>query len=330
MGVVYEARQLSLGRRVALKVLPLAIGLDPRQISRFKNEAQAAAQLQHPHIVPVHWVGCEQGVHCYAMQYIEGRSLEQLIQALCDHTDASPPSQPRRGAEHWRLVARVGLEAAEALEHAHQSGVVHRDIKPSNLLFDAAGKVWITDFGLARFKSDASLTISGELVGTLRYMSPEQLRGQPGLVDQRTDLYSLGVTLYELLTLQPAFSAQEQPALMRQVEAAEPIAPRKVDRDIPRDLETVLLKTMAKQRDDRYSTAAELVEEFRRFLEGKPTLARRPTAVERSYRWAQRHIRLVTAAAALALIALTATSAASLLIMQQKQRTEQALDSRGA
>ena len=222
-------------------------------------------------------------------------------------------------------MARLGLEAAEALEHAHQSGVIHRDIKPSNLLIDASGKLWITDFGLARFRADGSLTISGEVVGTLRYMSPEQLRGQPGLVDQRTDLYSLGITLYELLTLRPAFSSQEQPELMREVEAAEPPAPRRINRDIPRDLETVLLKCIAKQRDDRYSTAAELADELRRFLAGRPPLARRPTVVERSYRWAQRHIRLVTAAAALALIALMATTAAAILIGQQKQHTEQAL-----
>jgi serine/threonine protein kinase len=212
MGVVYEAEQVSLGRRVALKVLPFAAGLDSRQLQRFKNEAQAAALLQHPNIVPVHAVGFEHGVHYYAMQFIEGRSLaawvEELRGAEVPWTSSlplsasvpNPQTEQRMGCAASSLVrsiARLGLKAALALDHAHQQGVVHRDIKPANLLLDERGELWITDFGLALFQAGGEVTRTGELVGTLRYMSPEQVQARRGLVDHRTDVYSLGITLYE-------------------------------------------------------------------------------------------------------------------------------------
>jgi len=240
--VVYEAEQLSLGRHVALKVLPFAAALDSRQLQRFRNEAQAAAHLHHTNIVPVFGVGCERGVHFYAMQYIEGQTLAQVIAdlksqgahekhqaadqslATFDHSqgaltavqcaEATKPSvslSPQFAASNYFLtVATLAWQAADALEHAHQVGVVHRDIKPANLLLDGWGKLWITDFGLARFHADAGLTLSGDLLGTLRYMSPEQAIGQwvPG--DHRTDIYSLGTTLYELLTLKPAFDGDNR------------------------------------------------------------------------------------------------------------------------
>jgi serine/threonine-protein kinase len=263
MGVVYEAVQLSLDRRVALKVLPFAAALDPRQLQRFQNEAQAAAQLHHTNIVPVFGVGCERGVHFYAMQFIEGRTLAALIRgfrrqagsaagepggpagALAEEaasgrrapSEQGPADEPPTGPDapapcpgapaaaqtttppvaalsterstrspaFFRTVANLGVQAAEALEHAHQLGVVHRDIKPANLLVDVRGNLWVTDFGLARCQSQAGLTMTGDLVGTLRYMSPEQALARQAVVDHRTDIYSLGVTLYELLTLEPAF-----------------------------------------------------------------------------------------------------------------------------
>jgi hypothetical protein len=178
MGIVYEAEQLSLGRRVALKVLPFASVLDPKQILRFKNEAHAAAQLHHTNIVPIFSVGCERGVHYYAMQFIDGRTLEEVVRELKAAPESEKPTPARR--EVFDGVARLGMQAAEALYHAHELGVVHRDIKPSNLLLDAHGNIWITDFGLARVQNEAGLTVSGDLLGTLRYMSPEQALAKRG------------------------------------------------------------------------------------------------------------------------------------------------------
>jgi len=230
MGIVYEAIQRSLSRRVALKVLPFAATMDARQLQRFQNEARAAASLDHPHIVHVHAVGCERGVHYYAMQFIEGQTLAGLIadlrqasgqpvapeaQPTTPHTPdtSAPDTAPRAAAStertpqyraNFRRVAELGIQAAEALDHAHTLGIVHRDIKPANLLVDGRGGLWVTDFGLAHIQSDARLTMTGDLVGTLRYMSPEQALAKRVVVDHRTDVYSLGATLYELLTLGPA------------------------------------------------------------------------------------------------------------------------------
>jgi serine/threonine protein kinase len=269
MGVVYEAEQISLGRRVALKVLPFAATLNARQLQRFKNEAQAAACLHHTNIVPVFGIGCEHGIHYYSMQYIDGQTLAAVIAELRKEPrpkiddrssevegrnsnreksgstldDCEPPTRsgtldplssilgPRSSvldprSSFFKMVAGLGIQAAEALDHAHQLGIVHRDIKPANLLLESVpgvetlrGKpggfatgvrLWITDFGLARLAAPdgadgGNLTLTGDLVGTIRYMSPEQTQGRPLGVDHRTDIYSLGVTLYELLTLAPAF-----------------------------------------------------------------------------------------------------------------------------
>ena len=187
MGIVYEAEQISLNRRVALKVLPFAATLDERRLQRFKMEAQAAAQLHHPNIVPVYAVGCERDVHFYAMQFIDGQTLAAAIEerrgaaempaeSLRSATTVLEAELPPRSAAYFRRAAEMGVQAADALDHAHQAGIIHRDIKPSNLLLDARGKLWITDFGLAHCQSEASLTVTGDLVGTLRYMSPEQAR----------------------------------------------------------------------------------------------------------------------------------------------------------
>jgi tetratricopeptide (TPR) repeat protein len=339
MGVVYEAVQVSLGRRVALKVLPFAATMDARHLQRFKNEAQAAAGLHHTNIVPVYAVGCERGVHYYAMQYIEGRTLAHLIADLRG-ADADRPTTPQaeagpacggvanasegreaapgaatppvarlstvssvRDAGYYRGVARHGIQAAEALDCAHRQGVVHRDVKPANLMVDGQERVWVMDFGLAQVQSDTRLTLTGDLVGTLRYMSPEQTLAKRVVVDHRTDVYSLGATLYELLTLRPALDGRDREELLRQITFAEPKAPRRLDKAIPAELETIVLKAMAKNPDERYQTAEELADDLRHYLEDRPIQARRPGLVKRVWKWCRRHKALVGAAAAVLLVA---------------------------
>jgi serine/threonine protein kinase len=325
MGVVYEAEQVSLGRRVALKVLPFAATMDPRQLQRFANEARAAAGLHHTNIVPVYGVGCERGVHYYAMQFIDGRTLADLIaqqggqapsqaptaapsEAAGSATTAPPAAQATgvapRDAAYFRQVAEWGIQAAEALDHAHQLGVVHRDVKPANLLVDGAGRLWVTDFGLAQMQNDTRVTLTGDLVGTLRYMSPEQALAQRVVIDHRTDIYSLGATLYELLALRPAFPGNDRQELLRQISFEEPRRLRRHDRAIPRELETVVLKAMERSPQDRYATAQELARDLRRWLEDRPILARPPSWRQVAWKWARRHKPLVGAAAAVLLVAL--------------------------
>ncbi len=317
MGVVYEAEQISLGRRVALKVLPFAATMDPRQLQRFRNEARAAACLDHPHIVKVHAVGHERGVHDVAMQFLDGRTLADLIEeqrrgrgvgcpppAVVPPTVgfAMPPAPPAPGdpsaptdvraaatteraprdAASFGRAAEWGVQAAEALEHAHALGIVHRDVKPANLMVDGHGHLWVTDFGLARTGVDSGLTMTGDLLGTLRYMSPEQALARHGLVDHRTDVYSLGATLYELLTLEPGFAGNDRQELLRQIAFEEPRPPRKLNRAIPEELETVVLKATAKNPAERYATARELADDLKRFLEDRPIRAKRPALVQRA------------------------------------------------
>jgi WD40 repeat protein/serine/threonine protein kinase len=381
MGVVYEAVQLSLGRRVALKVLPFAAALDAKQLQRFKNEAQAAAHLEHPHIVPVYAVGCERGVHFYAMKLIDGHTLAAVIhelRRLCHEQtpvapaavsaasalaeelvsgrwtpskgspSAGPPTGPyvpspaepsaltatppvaalstERSATSpafFRTVAHLGIQAAEALEHAHQLGIIHRDIKPANLLVDASGGLWVTDFGLARLGTDTGLTMSGDLLGTLRYMSPEQALAQRGAVDARTDVYSLGVTLYELLALQPAYDGRNREEVLRQIALEEP---RRLSRAIPVELDTIVLKAMAKNPDERYAAAQELADDLRRFLEDKPIKARRPSLRQRARKWARRHRTVVRAAAVVLALAVVALAVSTVLIWTAKEDLHQALE----
>jgi serine/threonine protein kinase len=369
MGIVYEAEQISLRRRVALKVLPLAAALEGRQLERFKNEAQAAAHLHHSHIVPVHAVGCERGFHYYAMQFIEGRNLATMIDELRHQagltTHEGPPSRgggsgltggltspppvaadapasgcsdtliaslatqtSGRGARDrtfFHNVAQLGVQAAEALDHAHLMGVIHRDIKPANLMVDARVHLWITDFGLALCQGGGGLTLTGDLVGTLRYMSPEQALARPCLIDQRTDIYSLGVTLYELLTLEPAYPGQDRQEVLRRIAFEDPRPMRQLNPAIPRELETVIQKAMAKEPEERYATAQDLSDDLRRFLEHKPVLARRPTIRQRLTKWARRHRPLVFMAAVLVVLAVAALVAGTVLIWKEKAETQAAL-----
>jgi tetratricopeptide (TPR) repeat protein/serine/threonine protein kinase len=360
MGIVYEAVQMSLGRRVALKVLPFAAALDPKQLQRFKNEAQAAAGLHHQHIVPVYAVGCERGVHYYAMQFIDGHTLATAIAELrgqdgpatAARTDPVPargsadgstsPCQARAGGPapdggpapatlpaastvrltrdqaFFRQVAALGVQAAEALEHAHQLGVVHRDVKPANLMVDGSGHLWVADFGLAQCQSDAGLTVTGDVLGTLRYMSPEQTVGGRGLVDHRTDVYALGATLYELLTLRPAFDGRDRNAVLWQIASAEPPPPRRINPAVPADLETVVSKAMAKAPGERYATAQELADDLQRFLRDEPIRARRPTLLQRARKWGRRHRPVVWAAAVCLFVGVVAAAASVSWILSER------------
>jgi serine/threonine protein kinase/Flp pilus assembly protein TadD len=348
MGIVYEAEQLSLGRRVALKVLPFAATMDPRHLQRFKNEAHAAAQLHHTNIVPVHYVGCERGVHFYAMQFIEGQSLADVIAGLRKNDESRKSNDERmtndearktapyipqggvgtevrhstlgilsslgiRDSSFFRTIAELGIQAAEALDYAHENGIIHRDIKPANLLIESADhspltthhspRLWITDFGLAQVQGDARITMTGDLVGTLRYMSPEQALAKRVVVDHRTDIYSLGATLYELLTHQSAYSATDRQELLRQIAFEEPRKPRKLNRSIPVELETIVLKAMEKNPVDRFGTAREMAADLRRWLEDRPIQARRPSWRQVAMKWARRHKPLVGAVATVLFLA---------------------------
>jgi WD40 repeat protein len=280
IGVVYEAVQLSLGRRVAVKVLSQAAAWEPKLRRRFQIEAQAAAALQHPHVVPVIASGEDRGIPYLAMRLIEGRHLAAVIRERREDQEGGLPP---------RELARLGKQAAEALDFAHRNDVLHRDIKPSNLLVDDRGHLWVSDFGLARIRGDSDLTASGDMIGTIRYMSPEQVSGRPGLADHRCDIYSLGATLYELLTLAPAHDGEDRESILRKISHEEPVAPRKCDRTIPLDLEKIVLKALAKEPIERYATAGELAEDLERFLDGRPVLARRPSLGQRAGKWAMRH-----------------------------------------
>jgi tetratricopeptide (TPR) repeat protein len=321
MGVVYEAEQISLRRRVALKILPFAAGHDGKQISRFKNEAQAAAQVKHPNIVPVFAVGEDSGVHFYAMQLIEGRALTSVLSEAIER----PAPTIANTTDHVRRVARLGMQAAAGLHAAHEDGIVHRDVKPSNLLVDAEDKLWITDFGLARFREHANLTQTGDVLGTMRYMSPEQALGRGALIDHRTDVYSLGVTLYELATLHhPAGDVTDAQLLFdRRRFTSRPL--RDWNPHIPVDFQTIVLKAIAEFPHERYATAQKLADDLNRFLEGRPILATPPTLATRTGKWISRHRGVMVAAAAVLAFVLVGQFANTLLLIRQKGETERAL-----
>jgi WD40 repeat protein/serine/threonine protein kinase len=339
MGIVYEAVQESLGRHVALKVLPLHGLLNPTLLERFKREARAAAKLHHTNIVPVFGVGEDGGIHYFAMQYISGQGLDKVLdevrrlRAGTKTADSAPeqPGEVQSGSvapalisgsfgghepstagtalaaapevegsrlastpadgfsltegEYYRSVARAGVQVAEALAYAHRQGVLHRDVKPSNLLLDTRGTVWITDFGLAKMDDSDNLTDTGDVVGTLRYLAPERLEGRG---DVRSEVYGVGVTLYEMLTLRPAFPETDRLALLQQVRSGEPPRPRQLKPEVPRDLETIVLKAMAKEPARRYQTALDLADELQRWLKNEPIQARPVGVLERTWRWAKR------------------------------------------
>ena len=344
MGVVYEAIQKSLKRRVALKVVSPGLGMSTNAVMRFKREAQAAGRLHHTNIVPIYFTGEENGIYYYAMEFIDGPSLDKVITSmraresadedkLRDTESGLPSNGSRQATQHQQLattefanhedslsdndsaltsslgdssalresrdyfdrVAGIVAEVAEALEHAHENGVIHRDIKPANLMIAPNGHLSITDFGLSRMLEQPGMTMSGEFVGSPLYMSPEQIAVGRVDLDHRTDIYSLGATLYELLTLQPPYPGERRDQVISQILTKDPIRPRGIDRRIPTDLETICLKSMEKDPDRRYQRAGLFAEDLRKFVARHAISARRIGPIGRLIRLADRHRALSTA-----------------------------------
>ena len=416
MGVVFEAVDRSLNRRVALKVLNDSTLTTQKHIDRFRRESQLAARLHHTNIVSVFGVGEDNGKHFFAMQFVEGVSLQEILDGLrrrlieetdsaadydpasaievaaalragryaearrihsdvgayssqamesvairssarsangssfeqtfersdamsgsveadalerprvdtshstaaevCAHTTTGPEGFDRA---YWRSVARIGVQIADAIHYAHVNGILHRDIKPANLMFDADGTVWVADFGLAKLGESHDLTKTGDVVGTLKYMAPEQL---DGLADVRTDIYSLGLTLYELLTLRPVCDGETYKELFAQKQNSSHLAPRKIDPAIPRDLEKIVQKTLASESDKRYASARELADDLQRFLDDRPVHARRVTFAEQVWRWCRRNRVLASLTATAAGLLLVLTLVMGMAYVREKQQNE--------
>jgi WD40 repeat protein len=296
MGVVYRARQTSLDRTVALKLLLLGRYSSPESIKRFRREAQSAAALRHPHIVSIFEVGEADGQPFLAMEFVDGRSLAEVLR--------QGPLSPRQAAEYARVIA-------DAIHYAHSRGVLHRDVKPSNVLLDAFDQVRLTDFGLAK-KIDGSgdLTVTGEILGSPNYLSPEQAEGRHAQVGPPTDIYGVGALLYELLTGRPPFMAQSIQDTLLHIRDTDPVAPQRLNPAVPRDLNTITLKCLQKQPGRRYATAGDLAADLGRFLSNEPIQAHPTSAWERNVKWVQRHRAraAVVATVALSLIALATGS----------------------
>jgi len=353
MGVVYEAEQITLGRRVALKVLPPQALRGESRLQRFKREAQTAAKLHHSNIVPIFGVGEQDGVHYYVMQLIVGRPLDEVLRALRGEKAAEgatarrgsgsmalsatsaaealragafAPRAPGHGevvgpgdAAYYRSVAACGLQVADALTYAHAQGTLHRDVKPGNLIMDAHGVVWVTDFGLAKVVEDDTFTRSGDVVGTLQYMAPEQFGGQ---ADERTDVHGLGLVLYEMLTLRPAFAADSRGELVDRVKNQEPVAAGRLRPGVPKDLETIVRKATAKDPRHRYATAGELRDDLDRFLQDRPIRARPVSTLESGWRWCRRN-RLLASVGAVAVLGLVSTAVVGMLGFASTRRALQ-------
>jgi WD40 repeat protein len=394
MGVVYEAEQVSLGRRVAIKLLPANVFRDPTRRRRFEREARAAAKLHHTNIVPVHGFGEHDGTPYYVMQFIPGLSLDAVIDELGrlpaggrtpqpsgpptgeraalsaalarslvepdgagtlgwkeaggdaltttsaggSTPDPAPSARPGSGSSaspgptgvylpglsgpvgslgkrttYWESVARIGVQVAGALAYAHRLGVLHRDIKPGNLLLDLDGIVWVTDFGLAKADDSDNLTNTGDLLGTLRYMPPEAFEGKS---DARSDIYALGLTLFELVALRPAYEERDRNKLVKQVTSGDPPRLRKLRKDAPRDLVTVVEKATDRDPARRYQTAGALLDDLQRFLDGRPITARRATELERLWMWARRRPAMAGLVAALFLCMLAGSAVSTVLAVR--------------
>jgi eukaryotic-like serine/threonine-protein kinase len=286
MGIVYKAHQKSLGRIVAVKMLLTGRFASEEFVTRFHGEASAAAALHHPNIVAIHEVGCEEGQHYFSMDYVAGRTLAEITR--------DGPLPARRAAEYVRTLA-------VAMQYAHQHGIMHRDIKPSNVLIDAGDQPHITDFGLAKeITADIGLTVTGQVLGSPSYMSPEQADASRGKAGPLSDVYGLGATLYHLLTGRPPFAGQDYSETLRQLLMADPVSIRLLNPAVPVDLETICLKCLEKEPAGRYTSAQALAEDLRRFLAGEPILARAVGAAGRLQRWCRRKPLVAALVAAVA------------------------------
>ena len=305
MGVVFKARQKSLGRTVALKMILAGQLASPADVQRFRNEAAAAAQLDHSSIVPIYDIGECQGQHYYAMAYVAGSNLQQRVK--------QGPFLPHEAAE---LVSRI----ADAVHFAHEKGIVHRDLKPQNILLDGDGQPKVTDFGLAKRLEGDGLTMTGDVLGTPAYMAPEQAAGRSREADRAVDIYALGAILYCLLTARPPFQAATLAETLRQVIEAEPVSPRLLNSGVPRDLETICLKCLQKQPARRYTTARALAEDLRRFGKHEPILARPVSTTEHVWKWVRRQPLLagLFAFSSLAVVALIAVMSVSNVKLRAK------------
>ncbi len=355
MGIVYRAVQSNLSRVVALKLLPAIAGrANPDTVARFRREASAAARLHHTNIIPVYDFGESHHAYYYTMQLIDGRSLDEVIRRLAQidlsttssaqlaelmreltsegpaGTDLTAPTKvpdsDSRGAAgstfsgrarvFYEQVARWVADAAEALHYAHGEGIIHRDIKPSNLMLARDGTLMIADFGLAKTVTDASMTMTGSLLGTVRYMSPEQAMAKRVRLNHQTDIWSLGAVMYELLTFGPAFPGSDEKEVLSQIITRDPTAPRKINATVPRELDTICLKALEKSPASRYATARALADDLRRYVNDLPIAARPPGPIRRAIKLAKRRRAAVTTVAA-GLILLVSTVA---LIEQGRQR----------
>jgi serine/threonine protein kinase len=362
MGIVYDALQVSLKRRVALKVLSGVVGLTPKVVQRFCREAETAAKLHHTNIVPVYETGEEEGTYFYAMELIDGPSLDHVIRQMragagsgTPNASASGPASDRgpdldrtgpyveegipwgtmtglnssslgSGSAYFDTVARMVAEVADALEYAHKQGVIHRDLKPSNLLLSPTGRLSLTDFGLARVLEQPGMTLSGEFVGTPAYMSPEQITAGRIPLDQRTDIYSLGATLYELLTLEPPHKGKSREQVLAEIVQKDPKPPRRVQKKVPLDLETICLKCLEKDPDRRYQTAGGLAEDLRRYVNRFAILARRAGPWQRLVKWVRRRPAMAASLGSLILaICIAIAFAYQAHRGEQLRRTEQEL-----
>ena len=295
MGVVYKALQCRASRLVALKMIRGDANLHPEQLERFRVEAQAVARLHHPNVVQIFDVGEFDGRPYFSLELLEGGTLKERL--------ATAPLAPRPAAELLMVLSR-------AVEAAHHAGIIHRDLKPSNVLFDAHGTPKVADFGLAkRLESEEVHTLTGQVVGTPSYMSPEQARGDNRAVGPSADIYALGAVLYEMLTGRPPFKGTSASETLMSVAYQDPVAPSRFRPKVPRDLETICLKCLAKVPARRYPTTGELADDLERYLSGKPVWARRTPAWERAAKWARRRpgLAMVWAIVCIASFVLPAT-----------------------